>query len=191
MKYMDDTTVASNPGNVKISKRKLKEICPELFGISGLILKFMHRTKFNWIDCLKEHVYYGDSNPAIVVAVEPLLVAAYTDELDCVVILNFPNHLVLKYNLKLESKLITINTYLRGTVYQKDIILGPQKYDRWVGYHPVIAEFISDNIEELDNKKAKITEDEWNYVYEMALKYIEKYPKRYRNGNPIYSDEES
>ena len=41
---------------------------------------------------LKEQLLHGDSRAAVVVSVDPLLlVAAYTDELDCVALLRFPD----------------------------------------------------------------------------------------------------
>ena len=38
---------------------------------------------------------------AVVIAVKPLLIAAYTDELDCIAMLHFPEELAAEYALAL------------------------------------------------------------------------------------------
>ena len=61
---------------------------------------------------IAEHLEHGDSRAAIVVSTDPeLLIAAYTDELDCVAMLRLPKEpLVSKYSLLRGSRLLTVNT---------------------------------------------------------------------------------
>ena len=53
------------------------------------------------MDSIAEHLIFGDSRAAVVISIYPkLIVAAYSDELDCVAMLLFPREpFITKYNL--------------------------------------------------------------------------------------------
>ena len=120
-------------------------------------------------------------------SLDPLLVAVYTPDIDCVVLLNFPTKLVKMYNLHLESRLISINTYGRKKDYQKDIIPGPRKTNPWTSITPTIGDFVSDDIEIINKRKGEIEEDKWRRTYDLAKEYIHIFPNVYRDGRPTYS----
>lgn len=188
-KVVDPNTYASLPGKLSISKQKLKQLRPELYGIRGWLLEHKQKRKYGYsqMEEIREHIFYGDSQPAVVLLINPLIIAAYSDEFDCIVPLYFPKLYAEKYNLKEKTKLITINTYMSGTEIQKDIILGENNLGRWSGFSPIIAEFISDDIDLIAEKKKKINEELWEYVYKLGLEFRKKYPKECRDGRPIYS----
>ena len=106
---------ASDSGGIKLSAIKLRRFHPNAFGLSGLLYSVVSSIRFRSIvhvrTELKEHLMYGDSRAAVVVSLSPLLVAAYTDELDCVAMLRFPDELVTEYKLVRYSRLLTTNTY--------------------------------------------------------------------------------
>src|SRR5262249_51250149 len=79
---------------------------------------------------IEEQLQHGDSRAAIVVCTAPLLVAAYSDELDCIAMLRFPNTFAEEYKLWVGSRLLTVNTYGRGQKYDEDLILGPNLIER-------------------------------------------------------------
>ncbi|WP_243158033.1 hypothetical protein [Aminipila terrae] len=113
MKYHNNNTVASDPVNITLSHKKLKMLQPDLYGVIGLF-----RRKVRAI--IEEHIFYGDSQPAIVLSIQPLLIAAYSDELDCIAMLNYPQEYVKEFNIEEKMRLLTINTYgechlIRGT----------------------------------------------------------------------------
>lgn len=188
-KVLDKNSRASNPGRLTISKKKLKELRPELYGLAGLIYNFKiyRMCKTTEIRSIKERIYFGDSQPAVVMSLDPLLVAVYSSDIDCVVILKFPNELVKKYNLHLESRLISINTYGRKKDYQKDIIPGPNKINPWTSITPTIGDFISDDVEEIQKRKDEIEEDRWRRTYDLAKEYMHIFPNVYRDGRPTYA----
>jgi hypothetical protein len=74
-------------------------------------LTFIITEDIDHMTYIKEQLIAGDSNPAVVVSVDPLRVAAYSPDLDSVAMLAFPNNFVDIYNLEIGTKLITVNTY--------------------------------------------------------------------------------
>lgn len=188
-KILDKNTKASNPGGLTVSNKKLKVLRPDLFGLPGLIYNFKVYLccKTTETHSIKERIYFGDSQPAIVMCLDPLLVAVYTPDIDCVVLLNFPTKLVKMYNLHLESRLISINTYGRKKDYQKDIIPGPRKTNPWTSITPTIGDFVSDDIEIINKRKGEIEEDRWRRTYDLAKEYMHIFPNVYRDGRPTYS----
>ncbi|MBK1813171.1 hypothetical protein JHL18_21345 [Clostridium sp. YIM B02505] len=53
--------------------------------------------------------------------------------------------------------------------------------------HPIIAEFVLDDVDVIEMRKLKINEQMWDYVYKLGIGYTEKYPNTYRDGRPTYS----
>jgi hypothetical protein len=185
MKYHDNNSFAENPGNVILSEKKLKVLRPDLFG------RRKKKSNFNIepskeIDYIREHLSCGDSQPAIVISLNPLLIAAYSDDIDCVAVLNFPSYFAKDYSLQIRSKLITVNTYMRNPPYQKDLIPGPNAR-AWFGFYPLIANFLSDSTKNIQNHINRIPEDHWNYIFRLGNEYMKRFPNIYRSGSPVYS----
>ena len=189
-------SVASDPGKVVLSLEQLYRLDPQLAPpstnekgekqpSSSRAIPGHNRVKF--IEMLKEHMVAGDSRAAVVVSTKPLLVAAYTDELDCVVMLEFPESLVKDYDLKPGSRLLTVNTYpTRGDA--KDLHRGPKELKRYKNVFPVIADFFAENRERVDKRKTAIPEEEWERCTTLGNDYHERYPKSFRNGAPSQSE---
>ena len=185
MKYHDNHSVASDPGGVTLSKERILKLEPAL-AAAPADASPAERAKYS-LDMLTEHLKFGDSRAAVVVSVDPLLVAAYTDELDCVVMLRFPDWLVKEYKLEVGSPLVTVNTYPRQQA--PDLVHGPADLKRWGNVFPIIADFVTDDMDRVKARKAEITEDEWKRCAEMASEYRRKFPDRYRDGSPLHSME--
>jgi len=146
-------------------------------GIAGKLMNgYDSRTR------IKEHMLYGDSQPAVVISKHPLIIAAYSEDIDCVVLLNFPEGYTEFYNLGIKSKLVAVNTYLRTEEFQKDITPGPNCHNTWTGYTPIIAEFITDDVNALENKKQEIDNEIWEYVYKLGIEHQKNKPGTYRDG---------
>ncbi|WP_242976096.1 hypothetical protein [Desulfosporosinus sp. FKB] len=180
IKYHRNDTVASDPVNITLSNKKLKILRPDLYGIRGV-------SKRKIREIIEEHIFYGDSQPAIVISLKPLLVAAYSDELDCIAMLSYPESFVIDYFLEEKTKLITINTYTSNPPYQKDLIIGQNQLNNWYGFHPIIAEFVSEDIEKIQSRKEMVNEDNWDYVYKLGIEYAKKNPNVWRDGRPMFS----
>ena len=104
---------ASHPGRIPISRRKLKALAPSFYPSAnfGSWVSWLFGMMLMRRAALKMHLRYGDSRAAVVVSVAPLVVAAYSDEFDGVVLLQFPPELVQRFKLKVGSTLLTVNTY--------------------------------------------------------------------------------
>jgi hypothetical protein len=141
----------------------------------------------NPVEVLKEHIRCADSQPAVVVDTEPLLVAAYSVDLDCVAILRFPDRFSGEYGLRSGSKLISINTYRRAREYQSDLIPGPNRHGPWTGFHPVIADFVSDDGAIIERRKSSIGAGLWEYVHGLGVDFVRTHPGVWRDGRPFRS----
>src|ERR1041385_1546889 len=93
-KYHDDRTAASDRVAIGLSDAKLRLFHPELFGVRSLFYAFnwgkQKLTARKTRELIAEHMRFGDSRAALFVQVAPVLVvAAYTDEQDAVLLLKF------------------------------------------------------------------------------------------------------
>ncbi|MEZ5691741.1 MAG: hypothetical protein R3D71_08770 [Rickettsiales bacterium] len=158
---------------------------------------------------LKEHIMYGDSWAAVVIQGYPeLRIAAYSDEIDGIVMLNalpsVSKTLIKKYKLEVGTRLLTTNTYVDmlplsdNTPFDRDIIIGENQtlhyYEEnpsipycWHGMHPIIAEFISADYKEIEARKSVISDLEWKRAESLGKAYLRQFPSRYRYCNPYLS----
>jgi hypothetical protein len=184
---LDDTTRATDPGQINLSRAKLKLLRPDLFGFRAALRRLRSSSKFPQLTYIREQLQCGDSRAAVVVSTSPLLIAAYTDELDCVAVLLFPDEFRATYGLARGSRLLTVNTYKRGKAYDADLILGPNWIERWVGFHPIIAEFVSDDLSRIEARKAQIAVEEWSRAASLGAAYLRAKPGFARDGRPVYA----
>ena len=184
---LDDATFATDPGEIKLSHTLLRIMRPDLYGIKGIrnsILVFFGK---RWAQrkYIEEQLHNGDSRAAVVISADPLLVAAYTDELDCVAMLRFPIEFVRLWRLSVGSRLLTVNCYGDSPTYDSDLILGPNLISRWTGFHPIIAEFVSEDYDRIEDRKNQISDDEWRRAGTMGWEYVRSRPGLARDGRPV------
>jgi len=192
--YLDPQTQASHPGAVVLSLEKAARLCPELLATPGSeeergFRKWAGESPEWWLGLLKAYLLQGDSRAAMVVSTRPLLVAAYTDELDCVVLLRFPQSFVRQYELKKGSRLLTVNTYRwrKDNPVPRDLKEGPRARRIYGNFQPLIADFLSDNKGPIEQRKAHIDQNEWDRCQQLGHEYI-KSSKRPRRGHPLLTD---
>lgn len=176
---------ASDPGGFRLSSAKLKTIRPDMFGIRAILIK-LPLVQLQRV-CIKEHLLNGDSRAAVVVRTAPLLIAAYSDDLDCVAMLRFPDALGADYGLAVGSRLITANTYSMSADCDTDLIPGPLRCAPWTKFNPLIADFISDDVTRLDARKSQISESEWERAAALGEAYLSSKPNLTRDGRPIFA----
>jgi hypothetical protein len=186
---LNDATSASDPGQITLSHDKLRILRPDMYGIAGIWKSILAFFRVGWPQriYIEEQLQCGDSRAAVVVSVSPLLVAAYTDELDCIAMLRFPVEFVRQYRLSIGTRLLTVNCYGNSPDYDEDLILGPQVIQRWTGLHPLIADFLTDDYNQVETRKKEISESEWQRAYAMGTKYVTQHPGISRDGRPVYS----
>lgn len=186
---LDDETLASDPGQIRLSHNRLRVLRPDLYGIGGVWRSILAFFRMGWAEriYIKEQLECGDSRAAVVVSTTPLLVAAYSEDLDCIAMLRFPGELVDQYRLSIGTRLLTVNCYGDSGEYDRDLILGRKLDGGWTGFHPLIAEFLSDDGDRIEARKREITEEEWQRAYGMGVRYIKARPGVARDGRPVYS----
>jgi hypothetical protein len=184
--YHDDETNASDPARVALSIRRFRRLEPAARGLRGWYWRWFAGGR-QFEEMLDKHLHLGDSRAACVVSIEPLLVAAYTDELDCVAMLCFPSWLVEEHCLKLGSRLLTVNGYfLEGEVVD-DLEPGPDDLNQYFNFFPVIAEFVSDDSQRIAERKTAIAYEEWQRCERMGQDYLKRNQGQWRNGSPLHS----
>ena len=176
---------APSPGRLTLSDGKLRALRPDLYTL-GQRLRELVGLEFPQRTYLREQLQHGDSRAAVVLATDPLLVAAYTDELDCVAILKFPVELVAEYRLQAGTKLLTVNTYRSEPEIDADLIPGPNATRNCSGFNPLIADFVSDDAERLKTRKQEIAKEEWQRTYRLGREYIKVRPGVARDGRPVH-----
>ncbi|MBS1795338.1 MAG: hypothetical protein JSS81_15890 [Acidobacteria bacterium] len=194
MKYHDPNSRASDPGLVLLSEVKLFEIQPELYSlalwqnISPLLRCGNHDLRAEYRAKFAEHLHYGDSRAALVVDAANAVAAAYTDELDCVVLLRFDPFLVRRYGWQNGTRLLTVNTYSRKKYgIAPDLTIGPNYLGRYGNFHPLIADLLTDERRPLNERKKQIAEEEWARTAEFARQALAKrIPPR--DGRPLLAE---
>ena len=172
--------LASDPGRVEVSDTRLRRLCPELYGMRPLAVRGKRIR-----EAIFQHMRMGDSRAAVVVGLAPLLVAAYTDELDCVAILRFSLDAVDE-PFDVGSRLLTVNTYFQDR-HHADLEPGPRREYRFVGFWPIIADFICANPQRVRDRKDEIDEQEWERARTLGAAYLDAHPGTWRDGSPYGS----
>jgi hypothetical protein len=179
---------ASDPGGIRLDRAKLRRLCPEYFVEAGgkplarLDARLGRRAA--GIFLVDDQLRYGDARAAVAVSLAPLLVAAYSDEMDCIALLRFPDELVAEHGLHLFSRLLTVNRTLIGGPVAPDLEVGPLGHDGYVNFQPFIAEFLSSDTGRIRERKAKITEEEWRRAVSLGRRSMDKHGTRARDGRP-------
>jgi hypothetical protein len=183
-KYHDDETAASDPGQIRLSDAKLRQFHPEFYGFRSLFTRLAKGSR----ELIAEHMQLGDSRAAVVISLDPFLVGAYTDEMDDSAVLRFDATLRSQYpGFRVGSRLLTVNTYSRGGRLVPDLINGRASYHRYCNFFPIIAEFVSDDLDRIEIRKKQIGEAEWRRAQSAGADYLQRNRGRTRDGRPKYS----
>lgn len=189
------TSFASRPGGVPLSNDRLRLLAPELFAGDTLPPEFgwlyENITCAELIERKRRGLCEGDAQPAEVIRLEPLIIAAHTDELDCVALLRVnptaADILIERHQLHVGSRLLAVNTYYRtgSELQQTDVIQGPKARGVWGAFVPQIADFLSEDADLLARMKARISEAEWAMVAPKAKLLIDTKGWLVRSANPL------
>ena len=188
LKSIEANSSASAPGGIPLCRDHLRHLRPDFFGLQGYFLRVGARYMDEPIerDRIERNLRGGDSRAAVVISTSPLLIAAYTDELDCVAMLRFKDslNLVDQFGLTVGSQLLSVNYYSRSPAADQDLFPGPLDTGSWTGFEPIIADFLTTDLDQLANRKQTIPVGEWERAEEMGKEYVEKWPGLARDGRP-------
>ena len=116
-----------------------------------------------------------------------LIIAAYSDELDCVALLEFPIQLAKERGLEVGDRLLTINTYIKGKKIAADLDKGVSSFDRYINFYPLIADFLSEDNQAIEDEKSLINEHEWDRASDLGHQKLMVKGIIPRNGSPYSS----
>jgi hypothetical protein len=190
----NDISTSKSP-TLTLSHRKLKALEPELYSSRGW-QKFLRENGYrlaapnedagHWKSYVEENLRRGDCRAAIVVSISPLLVAAYAGELDCVAILRFADQLVPKYDLSVGTQLLAVNIYLEWNFFlPEDLNPGPRQTGKYRNFAPMIADFLSDDLNLIEEKKAAVAKAEWRRAEALGREYLKRHGEKARDGRPL------
>lgn len=168
---------AENQANVKFSYKKY-------YALRGSI-NHSFPEKF-YSDMQTEQVAqtlkFGDTQPAVVVSTEPLLVAAYSDEMDAVVMLKFPSELSETYSLTPGTRLTTSCRYWIENSCAPDIFPGDGFSRQFTDFTAVVQLFLGKGDDKLRAKTDLFGESTWARVAALAAEYRSAHPDLTRDG---------
>lgn len=203
-------SIATRPGLVPLSEERLKRFQPELWDIEPWMFWRRSQYKFNlkFRTQVAEQLRYGMAEPAIVTLLDPLVIACYTDELDCVVYIHFEDEMpphpqygewypkglarecIQRHRLQVGSRLLCVCTYWPMSDwedYSLDLIPGPLAREVYCNFMPYIADFLTVHPQRVEERKRMIGEHEWERCQELAdeyFTYLDDGLLRPRDGRP-------
>lgn len=178
---------SDNPAGIRPTKSMVKPLCPEIGSMKlGYIWK---RFIFNLANSKPLWKYFcevmetHDANPAMVCSVKPLLVAAYSCDLDCAVLIRYPDEFVKRFNLQPKMRLLSVNSY--DVEKMADCVPGPRNSGLWGAFQPRIANFLSDDVKAIQRRMNSFSQTQWERVYPCAVEYAKRFPHQARGSNPL------
>ncbi|KAJ7490362.1 hypothetical protein B0H11DRAFT_1021808 [Mycena galericulata] len=194
--YASGDSRASAPGGLVASIYKCDKL--ELL-TTGSKSSLGDHNQIYTLGCLINHLKYGLAEPGVVVSVTPdwVKVAAYTCEFDTIVVLGFPTKAIDlvapgKTRPTVGTRVLIVSQFTyRGSQntqgVQADITMGPKTLDKWYNFHPLVAQFVTDDSyaslwkERMDD----IDEDLWQDVWEGWLAWKARHGENFfRLGAP-------
>lgn len=171
-----------NPGGFKISNNKVKEII-SLLNLDKIEIKSLKKS----LPMVKKTLKNGDMQLAKVISLSPLKIACFSDEFDSVLIYDYPEFLINKYQLYENEYLVCSNSYWPKEYFsvESDIILGEKASKNWRDIICFIPLFLCNEKQELFSQSivSKIfTEDEFKHFEDSIKEYLEKKPNTTRFG---------
>jgi hypothetical protein len=186
-------TTASHPGLVALSTERLRRLQPELFGTHYEWDIFVRRywgnyqgiADINWKTRIQDHLLDGDSTAALVIDAQKAVVAVYSVDMDCVVLLQFAPAVAAEHGWQVGTRLLSVNMYSHSRFgVAKDLIPGPAWSRVWGNFHPLIANILSDDQTRIQQRTNELSERVWARTQECVEKAL-KARIQPRDGRPL------
>lgn len=179
MANTDKTTFAENPGKVKLSSKKWKQIL-DILNLDKNAQKYYKKQ----ISKVKSYLAHGDTQVAIVMKLEPLLIATYSDEMDAIIMLKFPTIFKDIYNLEIGMVMATNNVYWPKNMFDiaSDIFVGEYYGKVYRDVIPLISLFFAKDEEVVANNLKLLKKDLIERAKVLSVKYLEEHQDLMRDG---------
>ncbi|MES2322034.1 MAG: hypothetical protein V4633_07220 [Pseudomonadota bacterium] len=180
------TPQASNPGGLAISIDRLLILQPDI--ADPHFWQGDQEKCQAYLGAMEEQLRDGDARSAVVIDADTGLVAAYTDELDCVVMLRFNPGMAAQFGWRPGTRLISCNSYTPASEgIAPDLTPGPSDTGRYGNVWPLIADLLTEDSAGLAAIKARIGEPEWQRTFELGRLWRRARPGPARDGRPLLS----
>lgn len=188
--HLDLSMYASNPGKFELDESKLRLLHPELYGWRALFHGWFYSERGvsakEARSMLRENLIHGDSRAAVVIETEPLRVAAYTDELDCIAILEFSKKISSRLDLRKGDRLLTVNSFSNDPP-GVDLRPGLNARGRFNNFWPIVVQFMTNDTAPVKERMANISNEEWARLVELSKQYLRAPWTKPRDGRPLLS----
>ncbi|KAJ7781022.1 hypothetical protein B0H16DRAFT_604896 [Mycena metata] len=189
--YAAGDSRASAPGGLTASIFKVDKLESLTIGVKSPSLG--DHNQIYTLALLINHLKYGLAEPGIVVSITPdwLKVAAYSCEFDTIVVLGFPTKAIdlvapNKTRPTVGTRLLVVSQFTRRDSpatqgVQADITMGPRTLDKWHNFHPLVAQFVSDDShaplwkERMDEVDEDLWQDTWEGWLEWKARHGENF----------------
>ena len=183
---------ASDPAQLKLSDSKLRQLCPSLYlssGVGGFLRCFF----FDGLDkreFIRDMLSQGDSRAAVVMKSQPLLVACYCDDSDAVCMLRFAGDGAGSSVYRPGDRLLTVLNSIvlrrpaRVDEVAPDLVQGDAANPHYINFWPLVAEFVSDDVAEIERRKSAISNLEYERCQSQGEEHLRRHPGRVRDGRP-------
>ena len=149
-----------------LSDERLHRIQPTLFDLSRWTSAL---DRDNWLEAIRGALARGAGRAAVVVDAANSVVAAYTNELDCVVLLQFPDSFGLVHGWQNGTRLLAMTSYRsRDQGVAPDLQPGPGDTGRWGNAWPLVADLLTDDHAGLAARKRAIEGAEWDRAWALG-----------------------
>ena len=119
----------------------------------------------NRLPRIQVYINMGDIQPAIVYKLDPLIIACYNDEMDCILMLKFPSVLADYYKLKENDYLVTSNVYWNKKMTKyNDIYFDFMSYGVYKDVYPIVLKFFVQEDDVLNEKVDSFSDFHWSYI---------------------------
>lgn len=192
---INSSSIASNPARLRLSDARLRRLCPSLYlttGIRGLV-RCLFGEGLGTREFIRDMLVHGDSRAAVVLQSHPLLVACYCDDSDAVCVLQFREGDIGGSEHCVGDRLLTV---LNSCVFDRpalavgvaaDLVQGDAAKPRYVNFWPLVADFLSDDTAEIEQRKAAISDREFARCRSLGEQHLRELPGRVRAGRPDQS----
>ena len=182
--YLDKASQATDPGQFTLSQARLREVQPELLAPEQWRDDDKRKA---WLQLIADQLQFGDSRAAVVVNAQQGIVAAYTDELDCVALLKFDPGIARAKGWQIGTRLLTVNVYVdREHGIASDLVAGPKDLGNHGNFRPLIADLLTDDLGRIEYRKSQISEDEWSRALQTGKQALAERAIKPRDGRPMF-----
>ena len=158
--------VEAEPRRLTLSEERLSRLQPKLFDLARWASP---ADRDSWMEAIRYTLAQGDSRAAVVVDAADSVVASYTNELDCVVLLQFATGFGLVHGWQNGTRLLSATSYVeRDQGVAPDLQPGPGDTGRWGNAWPLIADLLTDDHAGLAARKRAIDAAEWERAWELG-----------------------